>query len=70
MSKYDEQEIYRLFHVNEELRKAVKVMQSQLAFAEVLLNTAKCNLPDTMSIQIWENRYKQWVKDYETGNSN
>ena len=70
MSKYDEQEIYRLFNTNEQLRKAVKMMQNQLAFAEVLLNTAKCNLPDTMSIQIWENRYKQWVKDYETGNSN
>jgi hypothetical protein len=64
MSINDEQEIYRLFHANEELRKAVKVMQSQLAFAEALLNTAKCNLPDVMSIQIWENKHKKWLEEF------
>ena len=64
MSIHDEQEIYRLFHVNEELRKAVKAMQNQLAIADVLLNTAKCNLPDVMSIQIWENKHKKWLEEF------
>jgi len=64
MSIHDEQEIERLRRVNEELRQAVKRMQGQLGFAEVLLSVARCNKPDIMSVQIWDNQQKQWLKEF------
>jgi len=70
MSKYDEQEIERLTGVCDNLRETVRKLEYQLGTAKVLISVAISEKADLMSIHIWENRKKQWMKEYEASRSN
>lgn len=64
MSIHDEQEIERLRSICDQLRETVRKLEYQTATAEVLISEGYSKKVDLMSIQIWENRKKQWLKEY------
>ena len=63
MSIHDEQEIERLRSICDELRETVRKLEYKLGTAEVLISVAISEKSDLMSIHIWENRKKQWLKN-------
>lgn len=56
MSIHDEQEIERLFSVNEELRQALKASEQKLKESMRLLSEACCAKEDMLNGQIWRQR--------------